>query len=583
MSTQEWSSSALNLGHTLFDGLPVPVCLVDMAGHLLALNRRALGFWQVPPGALLGRAAMRTLGIAPADGRGDAWKRLTTPGSRPRLACRITTADGRTRLVSILYTALRGGDEPLAALFIMERQAADAFTDVPEWALRDPVTSLGNRNLWQRESAMWAERAGCAVFFDLDDLKEVNDLYGHVAGDRLLAATGQALAAISPPAALAVRFGGDEFLVLLPDPDEAAAEAWAQTAVDHVAACGLSAALPLVPRLQHGVAPFGPGGLRAAVQRADTLLYQRKGILLQAAGGGRIILTREGRTGVHGPGGDDQSEAFPGVFSTAFGPEFAGYVRASFAHATAQARDFVAFVAPAPGEAVIEVGAGNGRIAFDGGLAERVGPTGQLLVTDPSWPQLQKARQRAAELGLDWVRFLRAPAEELPLASGTADLVVGSTFLHFTEPERALREMARALRPNGRLALQQPLAFPWPALWWQMAEPLRTAAAAAGVALQPLFPSLEALHHQLAVTGLEMERVRVVGPDPVDFPDGEIAVAYTRQMAAVAMLLRALSVERRAAAQADFEARIRQEFDRARPEERRLASHSAEIVARKPG
>ena len=44
--------------------------------------------------------------------------------------------------------------------------------------------------------------------------------------------------------------------------------------------------------------------------------------------------------------------------------------------------------------------------------------------------------------------FLRAPAEELPVASATADLAIGALFLQFTNPVDALREVARVVRPG---------------------------------------------------------------------------------------------------------------------------------------
>lgn len=577
MITQDLPSSDPRLA--LFDGLPVAVCLVDAEGRLVAMNRRALASWGVEPGSVLGRKATEALGIVPSDG-GDAWARLSPPGARPRIPCRITTPEGQTRPVAVIYTALEGTAAPLGALFIVEGDAADLLTDLPRWALHDPVTGLGNRHLWEREVPRWSARSGCLAFFDLDDLKEVNDLHGHVAGDRTLAAVGQALVACAPPEALTVRYGGDEFVVLLPDDDLAAVEAWAQSAVRHVALAAPSANLPIVPRLSHGVAPFAPGGLRDAVQQADDVLYERKGVLFRAAGGGRIILTREGRTGLRGPG-DNRGQPPAGAFSAGFGPEFDGYFRAAFARAVTQAQEFIGFVGPAEGDAVVEVGAGAGRITFDGGLARRVGPLGQLLVTDPSGAQLQQARQRAARLGLDWVHFLRAPAEELPLASNTADLVLGSTFLHFTEPERALREMARVVRPGARLALQQPVAFAWPDLWLEILEPLQQAAGLLGLPFGHFLPTEEALHGYLAGAGLEIERCRLGGPDRVDFGTAQIAVAFWRQATVIPMMLRGISAKDHAEIREAFEARIRERFDRARPEERQITGQWVEVVARK--
>ena len=566
-------------GQGLFEGLPVPVCLVDAEGLLVGLNRSALAFWGIEIGTVLGRPVMQALGIVPADGGGDAWRRLSPPGGRPRLACRVTTPDG-DRPVSVIYTPLGCPTASMGALFIIHGAMTAVLSDVPEWALRDPVTGLGSRHLWEREEAAWSSRFGCVVFLDLDDLKEVNDLYGHVAGDRLLAAAGKALREIAPADALAIRYGGDEFVVLLPQRDEAAAESWAQEAVRHVATS--SPDLPIVPRLSHGVAPFGPGTLRVAVRRADDVLYERKGVLLPASSGGRIILTREGRATVRGPG-DDRAQSRPGTFGAGFGAEFEAYFRAQFARAVDQAREFVDFVDPEPGTAVVEVGAGSGRITFDGGLAQRIGSRGQLLLTDPSGAQLLVARTHAAERGLDWIRFLRAPVEALPLASGTADLVVGALFLHFTEPAQALREMARVLRPGGRVAICAFRTLDWPQTYLDVLDPVRRELAAFGLPLRTPFLEREALFGLVASAGLRLERASEVGPDAWECPSLDIALAGWRQLSLVPVLLKAVPARRAAAVQEEFETRLRETFDRYPRAAWTLKGWSDYVVARKPG
>jgi len=543
-------------GPLLFEALPLPVCLVDAQGLLVALNPQAEAWWRTPGTQLAGRPALEALGVAAADGGGPAWTRLASPGSRPRLACRITTPDGAIHAATVVYTPLRSGG--LGALFVLEGALADMLSDLPEWALRDPVSGLGNRHLWEREAWTWMRRSGTIAFFDLDDLKEVNDLHGHVAGDRTLAAVGRALAQVAPEGALLVRYGGDEFVVVVPGDDERAVGAWAATAVETVAATAPSAHLPIVPRLSHGVASFAPGGLREAVQRADDRLYERRGVLLPAASGARLILTRQGRTALRRPGDDRQpvSATVDGTFS----PEFDSYFRAMYARSAEQAAAFVAFADPPVGGAVVEVGAGSGRITL-GGLAQRIGSGGQLLATDPSGNQLTAARRRAAELGLDWVRFLCAPAEELPLASHTVDLVLGSTFLHFTDPRRALREMGRLLRPGGQVAVSAPLAKPWSASMLRCLQPLAAELAARGLPLRQFLLTREEILAAVAAAGLEPEREVLGEPEEVTYPAAEMAVAAWRQVGLIPLLMRGTPEERYPALQAAFDERLRSEFD----------------------
>lgn len=90
-------------------------------------------------------------------------------------------------------------------------------------AMFDPLTGLANRRLAQGRLASEAarsERYGHAltvVSFDLDKFKQINDVYGHAAGDQVLKEFAHHLSKVIRKSDLAARMGGDEFLVLLPE------------------------------------------------------------------------------------------------------------------------------------------------------------------------------------------------------------------------------------------------------------------------------------------------------------------------------------------------------------------------------
>lgn len=85
-------------------------------------------------------------------------------------------------------------------------------------ALTDPLTGLGNRDLFQRELDAATTHPGtraAVLFLDLDDFKRVNDTLGHHAGDLLLSAVGRRMSAALRGQDVAVRIGGDEFAAVL--------------------------------------------------------------------------------------------------------------------------------------------------------------------------------------------------------------------------------------------------------------------------------------------------------------------------------------------------------------------------------
>jgi diguanylate cyclase (GGDEF)-like protein len=99
---------------------------------------------------------------------------------------------------------------------------AELLGEVERLATRDSLTGLANRRLFDeslhREAAR-SERLGAAlslVVIDVDHFKQVNDNYGHQTGDRVLREVGDALVANTKGFDVAARYGGDEFVVLLP-------------------------------------------------------------------------------------------------------------------------------------------------------------------------------------------------------------------------------------------------------------------------------------------------------------------------------------------------------------------------------
>ena len=88
-------------------------------------------------------------------------------------------------------------------------------------AVHDPLTGLANRTLLRdrlelalARSQRDEERATGVLFVDLDNFKQVNDAYGHAAGDTVLVELGRRLRAAVRPADTVARLGGDEFVVV---------------------------------------------------------------------------------------------------------------------------------------------------------------------------------------------------------------------------------------------------------------------------------------------------------------------------------------------------------------------------------
>lgn len=151
-------------------------------------------------------------------------------------------------------------------------------------AARDPLTALYNRRALEVRAARLLDnvstaKPGALLLIDIDNFKQVNDLYGHMAGDRLLVTLSEMIRSVLPEGALAARLGGDEFVILLGN-------------ASHEQIVGLGSALreqfhhaaaqafatPQAVTLSIGANLFDhpPASLAALIEQGDAALYQSK-------------------------------------------------------------------------------------------------------------------------------------------------------------------------------------------------------------------------------------------------------------------------------------------------------------------
>jgi diguanylate cyclase (GGDEF)-like protein/PAS domain S-box-containing protein len=164
-----------------------------------------------------------------------------------------------------------------------------------EQAIRDPLTGLFNRRFLEETLSREVYRAQrrksalCVVLLDLDDFKRFNDTFGHAAGDSLLRELGRVLGEKLRKSDISCRYGGDEFVLVLPD----------SSLVDTQKRVEETCVLAKELQIQHGGSLLGTMTLSAGVAQAgvhgsnpsellraaDNALYAAK-----QAGGDRVVI-----------------------------------------------------------------------------------------------------------------------------------------------------------------------------------------------------------------------------------------------------------------------------------------------------
>jgi diguanylate cyclase (GGDEF)-like protein/PAS domain S-box-containing protein len=145
----------------------------------------------------------------------------------------------------------------------------------------DPLTGVANRRRFTARLAecLQADRGPALLLVDVDHFKDINDIRGHAAGDRVMRTLARALAAQIGPDALLGRLGGDEFAAVVPDCDAHRALVLAERLCATVRAVeipGEDAGLRVSVSI--GAAALHPGqDVESGLAQADLALYEAKG------------------------------------------------------------------------------------------------------------------------------------------------------------------------------------------------------------------------------------------------------------------------------------------------------------------
>lgn len=175
--------------------------------------------------------------------------------------------------------------EAAAALLAVSVKNAQLFREVKENSVRDTLTGCFTRGHSldmidaELRRARRSETPLTLILFDLDHFKDVNDRHGHLCGDAVLSAVGRRMKDVLRGSDLKCRYGGEEFLVLLPETPLHGARRVAETLRKEIADRPvLWAGEALTVTASFGLAQTLPGevNVQAVIARADQALYRAK-------------------------------------------------------------------------------------------------------------------------------------------------------------------------------------------------------------------------------------------------------------------------------------------------------------------
>lgn len=271
---------------SLFESAPQAIAILDADDRIIRVNGEFTTLFGYAAEEAIGKS-INDLIVPPelvAEGLGLTAK--VASGESVRTESLRRHKDGRPFWVSIAATPFQARDEP-GKIYAMYHDISDrkkAEDELKEQSLRDALTGLPNRRGFTTLSeqalklAMRMERDVLTIFIDVDHLKQINDTFGHLAGDRALIETARVLRDSCREADIVARLGGDEFVALMIVDSDQTAELVCDRIKGRLDTYNSQGAPGYTLSLSLGAKRSKPDGITLAdlLAQADTALYEQK-------------------------------------------------------------------------------------------------------------------------------------------------------------------------------------------------------------------------------------------------------------------------------------------------------------------
>ena len=270
----------------LFENAPVAIVVLDENDRVLRINSEFTRIFGYGADEVLGRRINDL--IVPPELRDEGLEMTAQVASGETLNRESLRRrkDGTTLWVSIVARPFKVGEEPIR-VYGMYHDISDrkrAEEELRALSLVDALTGLPNRRAFitlSDQALKWAARIGkevLLIFIDVDNLKQINDTHGHLAGDRALVDTARVLRETFREADIVARLGGDEFIALITAETEQAGNLIISRLQARVATHNQTAGRPFQLGLSIGFTHAKAEGARLLdlMERADASLYEQK-------------------------------------------------------------------------------------------------------------------------------------------------------------------------------------------------------------------------------------------------------------------------------------------------------------------
>jgi len=273
---------------SLLEAVPNPLWWKGLDGLYRGYNRAFREMHGIGPADWIGRSMVETLGLGFVAAAAAADARALTGNGRVQFESRLPLGDGQDHHVVVSTIAWHSrGERPEGMIGVMlditERKRMEA--ELRRLATTDALTGIFNRRHFLAMATVEAERARrhhrplAGLMLDIDHFKRINDGFGHPVGDQAITAMAAACAGAIRTIDTLGRLGGEEFAILLPDTEPAAALEVAERIRLAVAAIVIATDKgPVRFTTSIGIARINEAdaSVEALLSRADAALYAAK-------------------------------------------------------------------------------------------------------------------------------------------------------------------------------------------------------------------------------------------------------------------------------------------------------------------